>query len=480
MSIRVAAALLCFALISWSASPAQAQDADGDGVLNAPDNCDFDWNPAQGDLDGDTQGDACDLDPDGDGLSSDPFGDADNCPHVANANQAPSAISGIGAACPAIALPADFIGINANNPIRIPLELDSLPPRPEIVVDVEPVSAETNTELQIICRGADENSLFGDQFGFLGDYTVKVDEAGLGLVDRNGTCRSRQQQPGTWVAPIGLLFEDAAFDNTGDPNELACFLLLRRYGGGTIDVHVRARTLPPRGTNKSFCATGCDDTLGFITTPPFAEYGCFAVGGTNFRFLDRGNPVIGQCNYVDANPQGAFPEMQYTIVTPNQWDCCIWQYDLDGVPSEKGFSNFWTGAAAPPARPDADLDGILQRCDNCQAVSNANQRDADADGPGDFCDACPFSTNNANSDVIPAGNACQCSDVDHVGGTNLVDVVHIARFQTSAPDSPAFDPSRCRVSAGLDPIFGDQCANSGLAGLRLLLARGESPVESCP
>jgi hypothetical protein len=37
-------------------------DTDGDGLLDADDNCDDHWNPAQGDLDDDGQGDACDTD----------------------------------------------------------------------------------------------------------------------------------------------------------------------------------------------------------------------------------------------------------------------------------------------------------------------------------------------------------------------------------------------------------------------------------
>jgi hypothetical protein len=472
---------LLLSLAAGLSAPAIAQDIDGDGVPDPTDNCPgFDgWNPAQGNLDGDSEGDACDSDPDGDGV----FDDADNCPWSANANQATGPISGIGAACPAAPLPLSLVGVSASAPVRIAIELDLLPTRSEVVVDVEPASAELNSELKVICRGADEDSLPDQNLSFLGDYTLKIDANRRGVTDATSQCGSRTQREGTWVLPAFGLFDEDAFDNAGDPHELACFLILRTYGapppGGTIDVHVSARTVPPLGRSESFCQTGCDQTLDFMTTPGIPEYGCFQMGGTNYRFLDRGNPVIGQCSYVDANPQGAFPEIRYTIASPNQWDCCIWQYDQDGVPSEKGFSNFWTGAAAPGPRPDGDLDGILQRCDNCSAISNANQRDADNDALGDFCDACPFHTVNTNGDVIPAGDACQCSDVDAVGGTNLVDAVRVARFIRGLATAPVFNPTRCRLSSGLDPIFGDQCADSGLSGLRLLLARGNTPIESC-
>ena len=44
-------------------------DGDGDGVLDALDNCPNDINPDQADFEGDGAGDVCDLDRDGDGLS---------------------------------------------------------------------------------------------------------------------------------------------------------------------------------------------------------------------------------------------------------------------------------------------------------------------------------------------------------------------------------------------------------------------------
>ena len=93
-------------------------DADGDGVSDSSDNCPFVANRDQADADGDKVGDACDncasvpntnqLDTDGDGIGDacDPDIDndgvpnaSDNCPTVPNASQVDTDGDGLGDAC---------------------------------------------------------------------------------------------------------------------------------------------------------------------------------------------------------------------------------------------------------------------------------------------------------------------------------------------------------------------------------------------
>lgn len=70
-------------------------DDDDDGVLDVDDNCPLMANADQADLDGDGEGDVCDLDDDGDGVPD----LEDICPMVANADQADFDGDGLGDAC---------------------------------------------------------------------------------------------------------------------------------------------------------------------------------------------------------------------------------------------------------------------------------------------------------------------------------------------------------------------------------------------
>jgi hypothetical protein len=80
-------------------------DIDNDGVLNADDNCPYDWNPGQEDADTDDVGDVCDncldyANPDQADIDEDGVGDAcDNCPMVSNPGQEDADGDGVGDAC---------------------------------------------------------------------------------------------------------------------------------------------------------------------------------------------------------------------------------------------------------------------------------------------------------------------------------------------------------------------------------------------
>ncbi len=72
-------------------------DRDGDGEIDALDNCPDRFNPDQRDVDGDLLGDRCDGDADGDGMAN----GLDNCPFSPNPMQEDRAGIGLGASCEA-------------------------------------------------------------------------------------------------------------------------------------------------------------------------------------------------------------------------------------------------------------------------------------------------------------------------------------------------------------------------------------------
>ncbi|MDQ4065544.1 MAG: thrombospondin type 3 repeat-containing protein, partial [Actinomycetota bacterium] len=85
-------------------------DTDDDGVPDAADNCPNVANADQADSDGDGTGDACDTPPDSDG---DGVPDAsDNCPDVANADQADRDADGVGDACDTMPTTVAFTSAN--------------------------------------------------------------------------------------------------------------------------------------------------------------------------------------------------------------------------------------------------------------------------------------------------------------------------------------------------------------------------------
>ncbi len=74
---------------------AEQADQDGDGLGEACDNCTLHHNPGQEDLDRDGIGDPCDPDYDGDGVDN----AADNCPSIPNEDQADTDEDGVGSVC---------------------------------------------------------------------------------------------------------------------------------------------------------------------------------------------------------------------------------------------------------------------------------------------------------------------------------------------------------------------------------------------
>ena len=106
-----------------------------------------------------------------------------------------------------------------------------------------------------------------------------------------------------------------------------------------------------------------------------------------------------------------------------------------------------------PEYTDTDADSVVAGIDNCPTVPNANQQ---------------------NSDLLLAGDDCQCSDLDADGLSNILDLVLARRIDSGA--SVPVDPARCIIDFGLNA-----CEAAGILGVRRTLAElGPPLVESCP
>ena len=91
----------------------EVPDSDGDGILNVNDNCPTVANADQANNDGDAQGDACDTDDDNDGI----LDVNDNCPTVANAGQANNDVDAQGDACDTDDDNDGILDVNDNCPL---------------------------------------------------------------------------------------------------------------------------------------------------------------------------------------------------------------------------------------------------------------------------------------------------------------------------------------------------------------------------
>ncbi|MBW2390036.1 MAG: hypothetical protein JRG89_16625 [Deltaproteobacteria bacterium] len=124
-----------------------------------------------------------------------------------------------------------------------------------------------------------------------------------------------------------------------------------------------------------------------------------------------------------------------------------------------------------------DLDPCtLDACVSSACTNDPDPADDDGDGVCDVIDNCPHVANGSqtNGDSFPAGDACQCGDVDDSGVIDAVDVQRAREFIVSRTPSGSFVVERCNVVGPNDGGLSD-CTVADVALLDRA-AQGGAPV----
>ena len=104
-------------------------------------------------------------------------------------------------------------------------------------------------------------------------------------------------------------------------------------------------------------------------------------------------------NHIDTNSNGSLDAAEFN----NSIMCFNDDADSDGLVN--GVELTTTGT--DPLNPDTDNDGIGDLPDNCKLISNPAQQDTDGDGLGDLCDTTPFG--QADLSITKSGPATMVS-----------------------------------------------------------------------
>jgi len=389
---------------SFTFDASESCDADADAILDGVDNCPSVANADQADLDGDGEGDACDPDDDGDGV----LDVSDNCASVGNSDQADADGDFVGDACetnddgdadgvpdstdncPFAANPAqlDTDGDGAGNVCDADMDSDG------VANDADNCAGDPNT---------DQADVDGDGAGDACD----VDDDGDGLDDAIDNCPATTN-PDQADADGDGIGDACDADDDGDG---------AADGADNCPLLANADQEDADGDGSGDACDADDDGDGVADTADNCPR------ATNPAQDDGDGDGLGDACDPDDDADGIADGSDNCPLLAN-----VDQLDSDG------------DGLGDACDPDDDNDGDADAADNCPAVVNPNQADADGDGLGDACDgdldgdsvsneadSCPGQANadQADLDGDGAGDVCD-PDIDGDGFANAADTCPLA------------------------------------------------------
>ncbi|MBK7874686.1 MAG: thrombospondin type 3 repeat-containing protein [Planctomycetes bacterium] len=398
-------------------------DTDGDGVVDGSDNCPLVANANQANNDGDAQGDVCDADDDNDTVAD----VSDNCPLVANANQANNDGDAQGDVCDAdddndtVADVSDNCPLvananQANNDGDAQGDVCDADDDNDTVADVSdncPLVANTN-----------QTNTDGDAQGDVCD----ADDDNDTVADVSDNCplvANANQANNDGDAQGDVCDADDDNDTVADVSD-NCPLVANTNQTNTD------------GDAQGDVCDADDDN----DTVADASDNCPLVANTNQANND-GDAQGDVCDADDDNDTVADASDNCPLVAntnqtntdgDTQGDVCDADDDNDTVAdvtdncplvANTNQTNTDGDTQGDVCDADDDNDTVADVTDNCPLVANTNQTNTDGDAQGDVCDTdddndtvadasdnCPLvaNTNQANNDGDADGDVCDADD----------------------------------------------------------------------